>query len=135
MEIKCINDYKTILKPAKIYCELAIISLVDNGLNLIDDKYVDKKNLLCGVKTIMQTVSDKLFKLLETTDNHVDLMLVGEIEKILDIVDWTLSKHSGVLSLLKDEGNGFDSEFLKLKNIITKYMRIEEALNAELLQE
>lgn len=135
MEIKCINDYKTILKCAKIHSELAIISLLDNGLNLIDDKHVDKKYLLGGVKTIMQAVSWRLFRLLEATDKCVDLMLVGEIESMLNIVDWTLSKHSGVLSLLTDEGKEFDSEFLKLKIIIAKYMAIEKALNVDLYKQ
>lgn len=132
MEIKCINDYKTILKCAKIHSELAVISMVENGLNLIDDKHVGEKHLLGGIKTIMQTVSDKLFNLLETTDKRVDLMLVGEIESMLNIVGLILSKHSGVLRLLTDEGKMFDSEFFKLKKIIVKYIELEKALNIDL---
>nr|DAS19462.1 MAG TPA: hypothetical protein [Caudoviricetes sp.] len=132
MEIKCINDYKTVLKCAKIHSELANMSLVENGLNLIDDKHVDEKHLLCGVNAIMQTVGGKLFKLLETTDEHIDLMFIGEIESILSIVDWILINHRGVLRLLADEGRAFDSEFLKLKKIIAKYMELEKVLNVDL---
>ena len=134
MEIKCINDYKTILECAENHSELAILSLIENGVNLIDDKYADKKYFLRGIKAIMQTVSVKLRVLIKATDNHIDLMLIGEIESMLNIIDWILCEHAGILSLLTDKGKGFDSEFSKLKNIITKYMRIEEALNVDLCE-
>ena len=132
MEIKCINDYKTILKCAKKHSERTSLSLLENGVNLIDDKYRYKKYLLRGIMEIMQTVSVNLQILIKTTDKHIDLVYLGEIESMLNIVDWTLCKHSGVLSLLTDEGKEFDSEFLELKKIITKYMDLEEALNVDL---
>ena len=134
MEIKCINDYKIILECAESHSERIILSLLENGINLIDDKYSEKKYLLRGIKAIIQTVSSKLRILIKTTEKRIDLMYLGEIESMLNIVDWILCKHSGVLSLLTDKGKGFDSEFSKLKNIITKYMRIEEALNVDLCE-
>lgn len=132
MEIKCINDYKTILECAEIHSERIILSLLENGVNLIDDKYREKKYLLRGIKAIIQTVSSKLRILIQTTEKRIDLMYLGEIESMLNIVDWILCKHSGVLSLLTDEGKEFDSEFLKLKGIIAKYADLEELLNIDL---
>ena len=135
MEIKCINDYKIILECAESHSERIILSLLENGINLIDDKYSEKKYLLRGIKAIIQTVSSKLRILIKTTEKRIDLMYLGEIESMLNIVDWILCKHSGVLSLLTDEGKEFDSEFLKLKCIIAKYVKLEEALNSDLSDE
>lgn len=135
MEIKCINDYKIILECAESHSERIILSLLENGINLIDDKYSEKKYLLRGIKAIIQTVSSKLRILIKTTEKRIDLMYLGEIESMLNIVDWILCKHSGVLSLLKDEGKEFDSEFFELKKIIAKYMKLEEALNSDLSDE
>lgn len=135
MEIKCINDYKTILKCAYIHSERANLTLLENGINLIDDKYSEKKYFLRGIKAIIQTVSSKLLELIETTVERIDLMYIGEIESMLNIVDWILCNHSGVLSLLTDEGDEFDSEFSELKRIIAKYMKLEQALNTYLSDE
>ena len=132
MEIKCINDYKTILKCAKVHSDRANLTLLENGINIIDDKHVDEKHLLRGINAIIQTVSSKLLALIRTTDKQIDLMFIGEIESMLNIVDWTLCRHSGVLSLLTDGGKEFDSEFLKLKKIIAKYADLEELLNIDL---
>lgn len=132
MEIKCINDYKTILECAESHSERIILSLLENGVNLIDDKYSEKKYLLRGIKAIIQTVSSNLRVLIKKTEKRIDLMYLGEIESMLNIVDWILCKHSGVLSLLTDEGKEFDSEFLELKKIIVKYIELEKALNIDL---
>lgn len=135
MEIKCINDYKTILECAESHSERIILSLLENGINLIDDEHRDKKYFLRGIKAIIQTVSIKLRALIKTTDKHINLMYIGEIENMLNIVDWILCEHIGVLRLLTDNGKEFDSEFSKLKKIISKYADLEELLNSDLSDE
>ena len=132
MEIRCINDYKTILKCAKIHSKRAALSLSENGVKTIDDKYVDKKYLLRGIQSIILAVDCTLNVLIETEKKHLDLINIGEIESMIDIVDCVLSNDAGILQLLTDDGKEFDEEFIKLKKIITKYVELEKALNVDI---
>lgn len=132
MEIKCINDYKTILKCAKIHSKRACLTLSKDRVKVIDDKYFDKKCLLRGIKSIILAVDCTLNVLIETTKKDLDLVNIGEIESMLNIVDWTLCRHTGILQLLTDEGKEFDAEFVELKRIISKYVELEKALNTDL---
>ena len=133
MKIKCTTDYKTILIYAQRCSERANLALLNNGVKLIDDKYIKDKCRLWGVMSIIQIINDKLLTLIDTPGERVDLIFVGEIESMLDIVEWTLSKHSEMLTLLTDGGKEFDSELLRLKKIIVKYAELENVLFEESL--
>ena len=89
---------------------------------------------LSQVKTSKnKIINDKLLTLIDTPGERVDLIFIGEIESMLDIVEWTLSKHSEMLTLLTDGGKEFDSELLRLKKIIVKYAELENVLVEESL--
>lgn len=133
MKIKCTTDYKTILIYAQRCSERANLALLNNGVKLIDDKYIKDKCRLWGVMSIIQIINDKLLTLIDTPGERVDLIFVGEIESMLDIVEWTLFKHSEMLTLLTDGGKEFDSELLRLKKIIVKYAELENVLFEESL--
>lgn len=133
MKIECTTDYKTILICAQRCSERANLALLNNGVKLIDDKYIKDKCRLWGIRSIIQTIDDKLLTLIDTPGKHVDLIFIGEIESMLDIVEWTLYKHSEMLTLLTDGGKEFDSELLRLKKIIVKYAELESVLIEESL--
>lgn len=133
MKIECTTDYKTILICAQRCSERANLALLNNGVKLIDDKYIKDKCRLWGIRSIIQTIDDKLLTLIDTPGKHVDLIFIGEIESMLDIVEWTLYKHSEMLTLLTDGGKELDSELLRLKKIIVKYAELESVLVEESL--
>ena len=133
MKIECTTDYKAILIYAQRCSERANLSLLNNGVKIIDDKYKKDKCRLWGIRSIIQIINNKLLTLIDTPGERVDLIFVGEIESMLDIVEWTLSKHSEMLTLLTDGGKEFDSELLRLKKIIVKYAELENGLFEESL--
>lgn len=133
MKIECTTDYKTILIYAQRCSERANLALLNNGVKRIDDKYIKDKCRLWGIRSIIQIINDKLLTLIDTPGERVDLIFIGEIESMLDIVEWTLSKHSEMLTLLTDGGKEFDSELLRLKKIIVKYAELENVLLEESL--
>ena len=133
MKIECTTDYKTILIYAQRCSERANLALLNNGVKRIDDKYIKDKCRLWGITSIIQIINDKLLTLIDTPGERVDLIFIGEIESMLDIVEWTLSKHSEMLTLLTDGGKEFDSELLRLKKIIVKYAELENVLLKESL--
>ena len=133
MKIECTTDYKTILIYAQRCSERANLALLNNGVKRIDDKYIKDKCRLWGIRSIIQIINDKLLTLIDTPGERVDLIFIGEIESMLDIVEWTLSKHSEMLTLLTDGGKEFDSELLRLKKIIVKYAELENVLFEESL--
>lgn len=133
MKIECTTDYKTILIHAQRCSERANLALLNNGVKLIDDKYIKDKCRLWGIMSIIQIIDNKLLTLIDTPGKRVDLIFIGEIESMLDIVEWTLSKHSEMLTLLTDGGKELDSELLRLKKIIVKYAELESVLIEESL--
>lgn len=133
MKIECTTDYKTILIYAQRCSERANLALLNNGVKRIDDKYIKDKCRLWEIRSIIQIINDKLLTLIDTPGERVDLIFIGEIESMLDIVEWTLSKHSEMLTLLTDGGKEFYSELLRLKKIIVKYAELENVLFEESL--
>lgn len=133
MKIQCSTDYKMILIQARKHSERANLALLNNGVKLIDDKYIKDKCRLWGIRSIIQTIDDKLLTLIDTPGERVDLIFIGEIESMLDIVEWTLSKYGEMLTLLTDGGKELDSELLRLKKIIVKYAELENVLIEESL--